>query len=237
MKKEFISIYLLFVVILACFGVLSAGTETPAADPVRKLIENYLLLAETELSKSGGVYFIFNFNENKILLKCRGMLMREWNIEKYLFWGDPVPFTPEPLIKRSTLKPPKRENIKPGDKDGNIKLDVLEVTDMPLNYDLYFNNNIRVEVKNKPEKLLSKIHRLWKTWDWYTFSPLETLLYRYKKQSFTHIRLWLENIESTQSLFWTMLEKTPCLFILPESLMTPPPAAIPSSHVPSSQRR
>lgn len=196
--------------------------ETP--NPVN-LLENKLFL-ETELglAKTPGFYVIVNLRNNKIELRARGMVLREWLIESRRFLGHPVPSKALLLQKKSALFPPKRQDIKPGQNKDNkdYKPDILEVEDMPAGYALYIDGGIRMYVRPKSTGFLSSLLNFGRSVKWYTVPPLVTVWFSLSGKSFTAVDIVLTDSRESRSLYWTFTEGTPCLIVPPGNLSIPP---------------
>jgi hypothetical protein len=197
---------------------LQMGTTLPGSQDVnaREVIEQKLLLeTELELCKSSRLHFLFDLREKKILLEARGMVLREWQLETVRFWGDPVPLQAIPLVKKSTLFPPGRENIKPGQTQTstNLEIDALEVDDMPSSYTLYLEGRIRVYIKAKAGDFFSGLASVGHALRWFTAPPLLTVWYSLSKRSFTAIFIVLKDRWEAKALYWTLTEGSTCILL------------------------
>lgn len=172
------------------------------------LEEKQLFEAELSLAQKPKIYFIFNIKEKKIHLKARGSLLREWEIEKIRFWGNPVPITPFSLVKKSTPFTAKRESIKPDNynEKNEFELQALESIYMPTSYSLYMEGGILIYIRPKPGGLISMLYSLNHTYKWYTFSPLQAVWFSVRKRSFTAIDIVLRDKKEAQALYWAFLE-------------------------------
>ncbi len=202
------------------------GTTTPeTTDPINTLLQQKYLNAEYELAQSAKLYFIIDMVKSIVQVKANGLVLREWQIVKRKFWGDPIPITGIPLHKKSTLFPPKRENIKPGQvtPSKDFKLDTLEVVDMPSTYTLIMEGGIKIYIKSKPEGFFRIFTRAGHWLRWTTASPFFTLWNTAGKKKYTALDIELSSTLDVKSLYWVFTEGSRCLFILPKELSTPAP--------------
>jgi hypothetical protein len=216
--------------------ILSAGTfackttgEVSAApaealNPV-DLLENKLLLeAELTLAKTSGIYVIVDLRKERIELKARGMVLREWLIESRRFLGHPVPLKALLLQKKSALFPPKRQDIKPGQSKDNkdYKPDILEVDDMPAGYALYMEEGVRLYIKSRSPGFFSTLLNFGRSLKWHTVPPILIVWYSLSGKSFTAVDIVLADSRESRSLYWTFTEGTPCLIVPSGNLSVPP---------------
>jgi len=171
--------------------------------PIVKALE-----AELNLARKNELYFILDVGRKKISLKAKGILLKEWGIRKIRIWG--IPFTEEPvsLIKKSTFFPPRRPKINPKkiNLKKEIRLDTLELSDMPSYYSLSLENNINLYVKPPAKRIFSKIGSLFRLIKWFTLSPLKTVFFSLKKRTFSALEIELNSKSETQELYWTTYE-------------------------------
>ena len=216
--------------------ILSTGTfpgktiGKDSAVPVKELnpvdiLENKSLLeAELILANSSGLYVIVDLRNEKIELKARGLVLREWLIISRRFFGYPIPLKALLLQKKNALFPPKRQDIKPGQNKDNkdYKPDILEIDDMPSGYALYIEGGVRLYIKPNSTSLFSALLNFGRSLKWYTAPPLLTVWNSFSGQSFTAVDIVLMDSRESRSLYWTFMEGTPCLFVPPGNLSIPP---------------
>ena len=197
---------LVFALVQVFRAVLTgAGEDTP-----QSWERNQALKKELELAKSPALYYIFDLAGRQIQIKSRGMVLKEWNIERLHRWGDTPPPGAVTLEKKSTLFPPKRTKIKPGtDEEGDaFELDALELRDMPSSFVLYLKGGIRIYIRPKPVSLLSKIGGIGRFAAWYLWVPLKNLGNELRGKPFSAIDLALPGKEETQTLYWALADGT-----------------------------
>lgn len=206
------SLCLLILFYLQTGAIPSASQDV---NPLEVLEENLLLETESELCQSPNLHFLLNLRDRKILLEARGMVLREWQLETVRFWGDPVPLKAIPLVRKSTLFPPSRENIKPGESQSSTKveIDALEVDDMPGSYTLYLEGRVRVYIKTKAGDFFSGLASVGHALRWFTAPPLLTVWYSLSKRSFTAIFIVIKDRREAKALYWTLTEGSVCVLL------------------------
>jgi hypothetical protein len=225
-------IWFLIVFFLTAGGAARPGAAKTAAQEVKNgadnavevLEEKLLLETDLELAKSSRLYIILDLRNNKILLKLRGIVLREWMVEIARFWGNAIPIKALILEKKSAFFSPKRENIKPGQNKENKKneLRILEVTDMPSMYNLYFAGGIKMHIRPQTRGFFASFFNLGRSIRWYTVPPLITLWYSLSRKPFTAVDLVMKDKQEVRSLYWTFIEGTPCIIFPPKNLSLPP---------------
>jgi hypothetical protein len=214
------------IIILTITG--GAVSYVPENDAITAIEEKLLLEAELELSKNPDLYCVINLREKKIQMKVRGVILKEWETESMRFWGNPIPLTPLPLAKKSTLYKPKRENITPNGKEEKkdspspeAKVQAFEVGSMPSTYTLIIGGGIKVSIRTKPEdRFFAKLANVGLNIKWYTAPPLRALWNRYKKEKpFTLIDVVFKDKKEAQALYWTFTEGAQCVIIPPRDFL------------------
>lgn len=156
---------------IALLLILAAGLSTgvaadqgkdaakPPEDAGQLFWRNNVLEAELPLAKSDAIYFVINADEGLVQFKARGVVIREWQVAS--FSGRPLawPVTATQLLKKEAQTSPKRKLIDPknpktAEEIGSYELDTLESKDMPSEFILTFENDIRINVVSGNEKLL-----------------------------------------------------------------------------------
>ncbi len=175
--------------------------------------ETEFLEAELTLARKPQTYFVFQIKDKKILLKARGIVLREWDMEKVRCFGDRVRLKPAALNKKITLFPPKRESIKPGNKDekDEFEIESLELKDMPSRYTLFMDQGISIHVRPKPGSFFSRLGSAWRSLKWYTVPPLKMILLSARKKPFTAVDVVLKSKQETRALFWAFAEGSECI--------------------------
>ncbi len=183
------------------------GTSLFWCEP-QKSQETLSLETELSLAKSSHLYFIFDLGENKIDLKAKGLLLRTWKIEAIRLWGDPVLLNPVSVVKKSTIFPPKREEIKPGEtgEEEKFEIEALELSDMPSSYTIILERNISIYIRPKSKGLASLLKNIGHTMRWYFYPPLRTVWSTAKRNSYTAFDVLMENKDECRSFYWTLAE-------------------------------
>jgi len=92
----------------------------PLSDAKAGIAERNTFLTEMlSLSEKPKQYFIFNIEENKILLMIRGIVLREWTVDHMMFTGTPLPIKSFSLESKSVQLAQLRYHIKVDDPSDN----------------------------------------------------------------------------------------------------------------------
>jgi len=198
------SIRILFSLFLFACPLFRASTFFGAELPIE---------AEIKLAEQPRNYFIIDIQEQKISLRARGIMLREWEIEQVRLMGDPMPKHPVLLIRKASCPPPKQVNIKPqgSQMEGEFQLETLEIKDMPTTYSLVFERGISLYVQPRQKGLFSILNRALFALKWHTVLPLRMLSSSCRKNPCTAIHIVFKDQEEAQALFWAFLEGTGCI--------------------------
>lgn len=175
--------------------------------------ENLLLGAELRLAQKGASYLLLDPIMKKIYLKNKGIIIREFDIERIRYWREKgLSIEPIPLLKKKTFFYQKRKEIRPQEPKKEIDVadvtDFLGVEDMPYRYTLLFEKGITISVTAKPNKGL--IYQLIGTIDSISkhIHHSTILIWNHLwKKNFT-IGDLVMNKEDAQALFWALQEGT-----------------------------
>ncbi len=183
--------------------------------------ENRHVETELSLANSDELYFIVDIGDKRIDLKARGIMLRTWKIERVLLWGDPVPSNPVSLMKKTTLFPPKREEIKPDEtgEESTYELEALELVDMPSSYRLGLERNIAIYIRPKSTGWTSSLKKIGPVIRWYFYHPAKTIWTKANKKPFTVFDIILENKEESKSFYWALSQNSPFIILPPNNTM------------------
>ncbi len=207
-------------------SVLLLSAEASSGSEADRLIaENSLLKAELQLAKSSQIYFIFDLGAKKITIKARGILLKELPVETYSQWGIPVQPKPLPLLGKTAMVKPERKEIKPKAEGSESapEPEVLQLEDMPVRYQLKFDDGIQISVRPESTGMLSTLVNLAASLNSYLITrPLGILRNGLRQQSFTEIIVGL-NENDARSLYWSFQEGFQCIIIWSDSSAEPLP--------------
>jgi len=203
---------LLWPALVLVLGAALAGAGDEITEARRR---NQALKHELELARSPALYCIFDLDGRRIQLKSRGMVLENWKVERVHRWGDALPLGAAVLEKKSTLFPPKRTKIKPGaEEEGDtFELDALELKDMPSSFVFYLNGGIRVYVRPKPAKFISRLGGIGRLMAWYIWVPLKNLGHELRRKPFAAVDIALPGKGDAQALYWALADGTKALFL------------------------
>jgi hypothetical protein len=195
---------------------VSAEAASPA-DQDRTPGKNALWQSEYLLARTPQIYLIFDLSEKKVLIKAKGLVLRELPIESYSVWGTPVQPKLLPLISKSALLKPKRAELKPAQKDENNSpvLQALQVEDMPARYRLNFAGGIRIYVRPESEGALLSLANLFSSLKSHLFiRPIGFLWNKLSGENFIEIAVYLKE-KDAKSLYWAFQEGFTCIIWRP----------------------
>jgi hypothetical protein len=184
------------------------ATSALCAEKVSVRYQNQLLEAELRVAESPQIYFLFDLPDKKIYLKARGRTLREIELTGIRCWGRTAVVRTTPLLEKSALFPPKRVVIEPrgGASGEEVRVETLELKDMPATYTLVMQDQTSIHVRPKPTTMLAWLWSAQYPIRWYLSRPILTAWYAlWKKQSFTSIEIVLD-ADSTRALYWAFLE-------------------------------
>jgi len=207
---------------LLCFlavFLLSISLCTAAPSQSAKDIKDEALCLKSELilTKKPIIYFIFDLKNRVVLLKSRGIVLKQMKIENVEFWGDPVDAKPLLMIEKSALFEPERVKIDPDknkeeDADtttpanpGAFDIDALELKDMPTNYSMEFSDGVHISVRPGKAGFISGIYNAASYLGWYTTRPIMTVWNSLRSRPFTSIYMTVSE-EDARSIYWSLVE-------------------------------
>lgn len=208
-----------FTFILLCLCVALSAASNVSADELLDLrTENRFLQSELPLAQKANVYFIFNLKDKKVYMKTRGVTLRELSIVKVKAWNLRIPVKPQVLLKRSTLFKPRREDIKPQEKEtgssDKFEIDALELDDMPSRFNLVLDNGVVITVRPTPRGVLSHLENMGNSLFWHLSRPLLTVWGFLGKKPYSSLYLSMEKTDA-QSLYWSFSEGSQCIIYNP----------------------
>lgn len=137
---------------LAVSGILAASSPKTSSPPP---VETELAMAKTK-----SLYLVVDLPNKRAVLKARGVALRTFPIHAFNWIGSPIsrPFSlrlkaKDPMISPLLISPPPVTNItSPADGDEETATSpppakALMVSDMPLRYDLEFDDQIMVMIQ------------------------------------------------------------------------------------------
>ncbi|RJQ55024.1 MAG: hypothetical protein C4526_04305 [Nitrospiraceae bacterium] len=196
---------------------LTLCSDAASVSAKRAGAEDFLLQSELVLAKKPIIYFVFNLKDRVVLLKSRGIALRQMKIEDVSFWGDAVDSKPLLMIRKSALFEPERVKIDP-DKNkeeenntattpapGAFDIEALELQDMPTSYRMEFGNGVHISVRPEKAGFVSGVYRAADYSGWYLSRPILTLWNSFRGRPFTSIYLTV-NEEDARSIYWSLVE-------------------------------
>jgi len=190
--------------------------------PAHLYEEQEILKSELQLAKTKNIYFVFDLRDKQVLIKSRGITLKEMRIDDLRLWGRPVEPFIYILLKKDTLAKPKREKIEPKkeQKDEKFEIKALELDDMPKRYRLTLSpinqpdERIAITVRGTSSGKVSIISKSLSLAVWYMSRPLFTLWYHIRGKPFTALYLTLQE-EDSRSIYWSFTEGAECIIYNP----------------------
>jgi hypothetical protein len=193
--------------VLGCLLAASGISFGQAVDKEKLLRSQQEASGEIELAKEPHFYFVLDVRGRVLELKVRGMVLRSWKLQDMRFWGKPAFSKNVQLVKKSTLKPPQRNVIKPGEaapaKDpSKFELEALELKDMPKQFTLEFDNGLQVSVKAAAGGLAS----IEDAFAWYAVLPVKSYFSARNGKPVSELELRFANERDAQAIYWIFFE-------------------------------
>ena len=190
------------------FLAASSGLLGQTPDKEKILRTQQELTAENELAKETHFYFVLDVREKNLELRVRGMTLRSWKLQSMRFWGKPAFSKTVQLVRKSTLNPPHRNVIKPGEtaptpKDpSKFELEALELKDMPRTFMLEFDNGLQVSVKTAGKGVGAVRDEI----NWYGWLPVKSYFKARNGKSTSELELSFEKDSDAQAIYWIFFE-------------------------------
>jgi hypothetical protein len=194
--------FLLLMLLAAC------GAFGQAVEKEKIVRSQQELTSESELAREPRFYFVLDIRQKNLELRVKGMVLRAWKLRSMRFWGKPAFSKTVQLVKKSTLKPPRRNVIKPGEaaasaKDpGKFELEALELKDMPKSFSLDFDNGLHVSVKASEKGLRALEEEV----RWYGLWPVRSFFSARNGKPLSDLELKFENEKDAQAIYWIFYE-------------------------------
>jgi len=174
--------------------------------------ESRLLESELRLAEKSAIYCIFNLEENRVLIKARGVILREFVIEGSQLWGRTPPITPLRLVSRSALLEPKRKDARakkqedqPSGADKStdtFEVEALELKDMPSSFRLDLSEAVYVSIRPTPQGRLGTLLDILSRLVWRIKTPILGAWHLLRGHPFTAIHLQLGG-DDARHLYWS----------------------------------
>lgn len=180
--------------------------------------EARLLESELALAKGESAYVLLDTEAGTLSLRARGNILREWIVVKSRRWGFPVIQEAVSLVKKSSLLPPKREEIKPGPSDDKDTFDIqaLELSDMPGSFSFVLEKGIRISVKASPKGMVKLLRFSATALRRLLLYPFQTTIAALGRKDYHVLEIELESKTEVQALYWSLEMGTPFL-LLPQT--------------------
>lgn len=195
-------------ILLMILALFSSAKGVSASEIGRLIRENRFLKSEVQLARTPTIYVLFDLVQKKIQIKAKGILLREFPVEKFNLSGAPLLPRPLTLQNKGALLKPRRVRIKPKKNAEETLRDIpaFEVKDMPVRYRFDFDDGTRLYVRPKPEGGISALLNVManlKSYGWTV--PAGTIRKVLQQKTYTELSIYLSP-EDARSLYWGMPE-------------------------------
>jgi hypothetical protein len=209
--------------VLAPSGAGAAPSPADLPDLVR---ETRALEAEIAMAGKPNVYFILDARDSRLLVKAAGLTLKVIPITHLTLWGDRAAVRPHQLLRRSTLIAPRRPTVrptpkKPQDSENEVaaapatqELEVLEVKDMPVRFQMMLTHGLRIAVRPEPEGLVSRVREAVGRIAWHLARPLPTLWHRVLGRPYTALYVRVA-AQDARALYWACADASELLVLIP----------------------
>jgi len=190
--------------LLGLFPVVGAAA---GQEPVALWRENLRLTAEYSLARKPTMFYVLDLEARRIMLRARGMNLREIPIAALGIWGRPLPISVHRVAQKDALSQPVRPAITPGEEKSAAQLDdsILELNDMPTFYRIGLENGIEILILPVAESFMARFLEQFTLLRWRLTRPLLTLRDRRERKESTSLYLVLK-AHDAQSLYWSFYE-------------------------------
>jgi len=142
---------------LAALIGLTLGLSLAADERSQLFWQNKTAEAELTLAKTNSVYFVIDAANSVIQFKAKGVVLKEWKMVRFSCRALAWPIVSTALVSKQAIVVPKRKHIDPkkAEEIGSYELEALEAKDMPADYVLTLENDLKIHISSQKEKLLS----------------------------------------------------------------------------------
>lgn len=201
----------LFLLFLLC--ALPAG-----ADELTDLqADNQLLQDELRLARNPKLYIIIDLRQQQCLFKASGVTVRQLSILQGSIHGALPEMQVRKLTAKKSFLAPKRPAVqiidkskKPDTLPAGDSLNALEITDMPGNYRLIFDDGTRILVRAETSGFWSTISRWASDMAGNIIRVFQMLWRALFGKTYTEVVLTL-SLQDARQLYWSFDEGAPCL--------------------------
>jgi len=219
---------------IAAFLVLTAGLAA-GQEPIVSARRTAFLEQEYAIAKTAKSYFIFDFEDKTVVLKAKGIVLKQWPIARFGMWGratGPLPYT---LERKTALNPPVRTDVTPVKSDQAVAgtgsapvptvepkktspddLDILELPKMPVKYVLELPDEIRISVRTQKKGFARFAEGVGRIFSRGIARPFHTIMRAIKKNPFTDIEIVFPEDNDAKGVYWSFFESQKCLIYWPE---------------------
>jgi hypothetical protein len=127
---------------------------------------------------------------------------------------EPVSANKENQDKKKNAQKGTTETAQESGPEGEtFQLEALEITDMPGNYELIFDNGLEISVRS-PAGKGQKLRRIKENLSWYVFLPVNNFLKKGKAHNQKMI-LYFDQPRDAQGIYWAFIDGLKGIIWLP----------------------
>jgi hypothetical protein len=203
---------LLILALLGGLTLFGAVTSSQGPDSGKILEDQKILAAEYDLARQAHSYFVLDIRQKKLDLKVKGMVLRTWLAQNIRFWGRPAFSKTIDLAKKTALKAPQRNVIKPGEVEkkpsepGKFDIEALELKDMPESFSLYFDNGLHISIKTAARSIAGHGRTIHEALNWYVWLPVKNFLASRRGKPLAELEFTFKNGQDAQAVYWVFYE-------------------------------
>ncbi len=193
---------------LFCFS-LGAALPAAAAAPGEVFPADYRLLRqELHLAKENQIYFVFDLPAHQVSFRASGLSVAELPLAGWRLWGHPREPRIDVLVEKDTLAEPQRTKIRvaPAAETPTLTaggdLQALEIDDMPVRYQLLFDDGTVIRVAPCARGVFGRIIDGWRWAAWCLSRPLISDWKFFRGKPYTELVLVLQPRDA-QLLYWS----------------------------------
>lgn len=197
------------VLILIVFAGLAQALVLKGDEARQLFWQNKVLEAELALAKTDSVYFVLDEAAGLMLFKAKGIVLREWKISEFHGRPSAWPTLTTSILKKEALAVPRRKLIDPknpktAEEIGSYELDSLEPKDMPADYILTLENDIKIHVSSGREKFFSMLKHWTDSFEQAVHERAQVIWWAAFKPKARLFGVHIEDASESRTLCWSL---------------------------------
>lgn len=203
--------------LLIILALLTLCSEAMAIDRTALERDVALLQAEYDLASKPQIYMVFDPSNLRVLIKCRGAVLKEIHFERIKQWGEPAVGVSYLLKESLADTKPERKQLAPGDAADKtpLELDFMDVKDMPDSYRMRFDGGMEIYVAPSQIHADTRWERV-KRWGREQYKRLQwqfTDMSKARQEGYNYFARTSMEPSDARALYWANREGTPWLVL------------------------